>query len=208
MGNPGKRLDNKITKLVAWMQCQKCSCKTWRSLCSCGRWKFNKRRTRMAIFFSVGEKLLIYSFEHTQLLYYALIKTLLKYVIVQDFPCKDWLCSYYIKTILFRISEELPASIWKPKHLITCFMRCFKRLIYCVEYSVCPHYFIPDNNLFEQKMKGNAKEILLNKLYILSSFGWECSRFSDLINKFEKLEQQIHKKASYLHKDSLTHFLI
>ncbi|XP_076071374.1 cyclic GMP-AMP synthase-like receptor 2 [Mytilus galloprovincialis] len=51
--------------------------------------------------FSVGEKLLIYSFTHTQLLCYALMKILLKDVIVLDVGCEDLLCSYFIKTVLF-----------------------------------------------------------------------------------------------------------
>lgn len=53
-------------------------------------------------------------------------------------------------------------------------MRCFWRLVYCVEYSVCPHYFISENNLFENKIKGRDRQILLNYLNILLSYGWKC----------------------------------
>ncbi|XP_052076204.1 uncharacterized protein LOC127714220 [Mytilus californianus] len=70
------------------------------------------------ISFSVGEKLLMYSFTHTQLLCYALLKILLKFVIVLDKDCKELLCSYFMKTILFWICEELPSSIWKPENLM------------------------------------------------------------------------------------------
>ncbi|XP_052075889.1 nucleotidyltransferase MB21D2-like [Mytilus californianus] len=118
------------------------------------------------ISFSVVEKLLMYSFTHTQLQCYALLKILLKDVIALDRECKELLYSYFMKTILFWICEELPLSIWKPENLIFCYMRCFRRHIYCVEYTVCPHYFIPENNLFENKIYGHAQEILLNKLYI------------------------------------------
>lgn len=78
---------------------------------------------------------------------------------------------------MFLVSEELPTSIWQPKNLMHCFMRCFKRLIYCVENSVCPHYFIPENNLFEQTIKRHAQKVLLNKLHILNSYGWRCIAF-------------------------------
>ncbi|XP_063409072.1 uncharacterized protein LOC134692546 [Mytilus trossulus] len=79
--------------------------------------------------FSVAEKLLINTFTHTQLMCYALLKIILKDVISNDSECKDLLCSYFLKTIMFWISEELPSSVWKPDNLITCFMRCFSRLV-------------------------------------------------------------------------------
>ncbi|XP_063416234.1 uncharacterized protein LOC134697878 [Mytilus trossulus] len=122
------------------------------------------------ISFSVGEKLLIYTFTHTQLLCYALLKIILKDVINIDPHCKDLLCSYFIKTVIFWISEEISISIWKPDNLISCFMRCFRRLIYFVEYSVCPHYFIPKDNLFENKIKGQSQQILLKKLRTLNRY--------------------------------------
>lgn len=37
-------------------------------------------------------------------------------------------------------------------------MRCFNRLIYYVEYSICPHFFVPDNSLFENKIKAPAQK--------------------------------------------------
>ncbi|VDI36227.1 Hypothetical predicted protein [Mytilus galloprovincialis] len=117
------------------------------------------------ISFSVGEKMLISTFTHTQLLCYALLKIILKDVIATYSECSDLLCSYFMKTIIFWISEELPESVWKPENLIPCFMHCFSRLIYCVKYSACLHYFIPENNMFENKIEGRAREILLDRLY-------------------------------------------
>ncbi|XP_063416235.1 uncharacterized protein LOC134697879 [Mytilus trossulus] len=74
------------------------------------------------ISFSVAEKFLIYTFTHTQLLCYALMKIILKDVInKKEFLSEenirenspDLLCSYFLKTIVFWVSEELPPSIWK-----------------------------------------------------------------------------------------------
>ena len=48
------------------------------------------------ISFSVGEKLLIYSFTHTQLLCYALMKILIKDVVNKDHRCTDLICSFHI----------------------------------------------------------------------------------------------------------------
>ncbi|XP_063414863.1 uncharacterized protein LOC134696841 [Mytilus trossulus] len=137
------------------------------------------------ISFSVGEKLLINTFTHTKLICYALLKILLKDVIATESECEDLLCSYFLKTIIFWISEELPQSIWKPENLIPCFMRCLRRLIYSVDYSICLHYFIPENNMFENKIEGHARKILLDKLYKLHSYGWRCLFFSDQLSDFQ-----------------------
>ncbi|XP_052078463.1 uncharacterized protein LOC127716336 [Mytilus californianus] len=144
------------------------------------------------ISFSVGEKLLINTFTHTQLICYALLKILLKDVVATDSECKDLLCSYFLKTIIFWISEELPQCAWKPNSLIPCFMRCLRRLIYCVKYSVCLHYFIPDNNMFENKIEGRARDILYEKLFTLHSYGWRCLLFSDQISKFHQSMPNFH----------------
>ncbi|VDI56111.1 Hypothetical predicted protein [Mytilus galloprovincialis] len=137
------------------------------------------------ISFSVAEKLLINTFTHTQLMCYALLKIILKDVIAEDSECKDLLCSYFLKTIIFWISEELPPSVWKPDNIIPCFMRCYRRLVYCVEHSVCSHYFIPENNMFENKIEGRARDVLLKKINTLHSYGWRCILLSDQISNFD-----------------------
>ncbi|XP_071124298.1 uncharacterized protein [Mytilus edulis] len=159
------------------------------------------------ISFSVGEKLLIYSFTHTQLLCYSLLKILIKDVIALDIDCKELLCSYFMKTILFWICEELPSSVWTSENLISCYMRCFRRLMYCVEYSFCPHYFIPENNLFENKIHGKAQKLLLNRLYILNSHGWQCIFLSDQISSFNALTSYRSIETSYLYANSVERLL-
>ena len=134
--------------------------------------------------FSVAEKLLIYSFTHVQLICYALMKILLKDVIDSDDDCKGLLCSYYIKNIIFWVSEELPLSLWQPENLIYCFMSCFERLLYCVEYSMCPHYFIPEINMFENKIEGHERQVLLGRLNVLYSYGWRCILMSKQLSKY------------------------
>ena len=134
--------------------------------------------------FSVGEKLLIYSFTHVQLICYALMKIVLKDVIDSDDDCKGLLCSYYIKNIIFWVSEELPLSIWRPENLIYCFMRCFERLLYCVEYSMCPHYFIPEINMFENKIEGHERQVLLGRIKVLYSYGWRCILMSKQLSRY------------------------
>lgn len=121
-----------------------------------------------------GEKCLVYSFNHTQLLCYALMKLLLKGVIKQNQLCSDVLCSYFIKIILFWVSEETELTEWIPSNLISCFMKCFKRLIYFIENLCCPHYFISEINLFEKRITETEQEYLLPVLYSLFNTGWRC----------------------------------
>ncbi|VDI09538.1 Hypothetical predicted protein [Mytilus galloprovincialis] len=145
----------------------------------------SKEDLEWRVSFSLGEKFLFNTFTHTQLLCYALLKIILKDVIASFSECEDLLCSYFLKTIVFWISEELPQSVWKPENTIPCFMRCFSRLVYCVEHSVCLHYFIPENNMFENKIVGRAREKLLEKLYMLHSYKWRCILFPDQISNFD-----------------------
>ncbi|VDI61361.1 Hypothetical predicted protein [Mytilus galloprovincialis] len=166
-----------------------------------------KENLEWRVSFSVGEKFLINTFTHTQLLCYALLKIVLKDVLAIHSECKDLLCSYFLKTIMFWISEELPLSIWKPNNLIPCFMRCYKRLIYCVEHSVCLHYFIPENNLFENKIEGRSREILLEKLSTLHSYGWQCVLFSDQISNFHVSMWNFQLEPHILYVDDVNQVL-
>ena len=147
------------------------------------------------ISFSVGEKLLIYSFTHTQLLCYALMKILIKDVVNKDSRCKDLICSFYIKNIIFWVSEEIPLSIWRPENLISCFLRCFRRLIYCLEYRICLHYFIPKINMFEDKINEQERELLLGHLNALWSYGWRSVLLSEQLSTFTILRHHIYDNA-------------
>ncbi|XP_052078279.1 uncharacterized protein LOC127716194 [Mytilus californianus] len=153
------------------------------------------------ISFSVGEKFLINTFTHTQLICYALLKILLKDVIATYNECDNLLCSYFLKTVIFWISEELLQSIWKPGNLIHCFIRCLSRLIYTVDYSVCLHDFIPENNMFENKIEGRARGILLQKFYTLHSYGWRCMLFSDQLSNFHVSMWMVDIAPLVLHSD-------
>ncbi|XP_063447770.1 uncharacterized protein LOC134727322 [Mytilus trossulus] len=116
------------------------------------------------ISFSVAEKILIYSFSHTQLLCYALLKILLKEIVNEEGDLKGLLCSYFLKTLMFWISEANETSVWRPDNIIPCFMGCLKRLLYCKEYSTLLHYFIPDNNLFYLRFNNKQRNTLINFL--------------------------------------------
>ncbi|VDI34686.1 Hypothetical predicted protein [Mytilus galloprovincialis] len=120
------------------------------------------------ISFSVAEKLMIFSFTHTQFLCYALMKLLLKKVIDKNQQYKGLLCSYFMKTVMFWVSEESHPSIWRPENIWPCFMKCLKRLVYCITYRYLPHYFIIENNLFECRFNQQHSDFLKFLKYLLS----------------------------------------
>lgn len=146
------------------------------------------------ISFNIAEKMLIYSFNHTQLICYVLFKILMKDVINRNYYINELLCSYFLKTILLWISEEHSIDIWTPSNLIKCFMACFKRLIYCVEFSTCPHYFIPDNNMFENRIEGKQRKDLIRTLSALQMDGWSCILQSAQLKGFcERSNQNLYQ---------------
>jgi hypothetical protein len=86
----------------------------------------------------------------------------------------DLLCSYYLKTILFWMFEEIDECKWSPDNFINCYMACIQRLLYCVEFSTVVHYFMPDNNMLEDKLTSRDKTKLTNLLRDLFKSGWSC----------------------------------
>ncbi|CAC5369742.1 unnamed protein product [Mytilus coruscus] len=114
--------------------------------------------------FSIAEKMLVHSFNHTQILCYALLKYTLKEVLVVHQKIKDTMCSYFMKTVLFWMIEESQISEWQPCKLFECFQACIKRLVFFIQYNILPNYFIPQNNLIEGKIDVPKKKLLISLL--------------------------------------------
>ena len=132
---------------------------------------FENTEWRMS--FSLAEKKLIHSMNHTQFLCYGLLKLFMKEVIDAYSEVKGLLCSYFLKTALF---WEITTSVnhWNPSSLLTCFWKCFNRLLQWVNCSYCPNFFIPQNNMFAGKIEGPNRDKLLPHLRALHSEGYKC----------------------------------
>ncbi|XP_071142143.1 cyclic GMP-AMP synthase-like receptor [Mytilus edulis] len=148
------------------------------------------------ISFSMAEKQLIYSFSHTQLLCYALLKIILKDIIKPKHG--DLICSYFLKTIMFWLSEESYPSDWKPESFLSCFLNCLRRLNYCVEYKTCLHYFIPEYNLFEDRFTDDQQVTLLNTLQLIYISPWTeaIDRHKKRITDLAKAEKKTDGSSS------------
>lgn len=134
--------------------------------------------------FSVAEKQLVYSFSHTQLLCYALMKLLLKEVIDLRQDCKDLLCSYFMKTVVFWVSEEFPVHVWKPENIISCFQQVLKRLIFFMNFEILPNYFISKNNLIKNRFDPVQLLTIVNMLTELYERGIYCFHQSKTMSSF------------------------
>ncbi|XP_052085904.1 uncharacterized protein LOC127723365 [Mytilus californianus] len=97
--------------------------------------------------FSLVEKLLVYSLNHCQLLYYSLLKIWLKEIVNEDNVLNKTLCSYHMKTLMFWIVEESENLNWIPQNLLHCFLVCLKRLQYWIICEYIPNFFIPEQNM-------------------------------------------------------------
>ncbi|XP_063405829.1 uncharacterized protein LOC134689789 [Mytilus trossulus] len=116
------------------------------------------------ISFSVAEKILVHSFNYPQLLCYCLLKLTLKQIVDTDTCAKGLLCSYYLKTVLFWVSEEIGIETFQFSKLHSCFSHCLHKLILWVNNCYCPNYFIPAQNMFLGKIGTDNNEILKNVL--------------------------------------------
>ncbi|VDI07353.1 Hypothetical predicted protein [Mytilus galloprovincialis] len=114
--------------------------------------------------FSVAEKLLVHSFNFTQLLCYGLLKLTLKHIVNTNNDVKDLLCSYFMKTALFWVSEEAAYETFQLNQICYCFSLCLDKLISWVNTCYCPNYFIPEHNMFLGTINPRNKNKLLSVL--------------------------------------------
>ncbi|VDI77921.1 Hypothetical predicted protein [Mytilus galloprovincialis] len=111
--------------------------------------------------FSVAEKILVYSFNFTQLLCYGLLKLTFKRIVNADNDIKDLVCSYFLKTALFWVSEEVDIETFQLPKLFYCFSLCLDKLISWVKICYCPNYFIHGHNMFDGTInESNSKTLM------------------------------------------------
>ncbi|XP_062569877.1 uncharacterized protein LOC134231941 [Saccostrea cucullata] len=117
------------------------------------------------ISFSLAEQKLVYSMNHCQFLTYGLLKLFLKEVINKGLTDNDkQLCSYHMKTAVFWVIQQNTVSCWCPQNILENFDVCFKHILKWVYNGVCPNFFIPENNMFLNKINGRVQEMLFRRL--------------------------------------------
>ncbi|XP_063406676.1 uncharacterized protein LOC134690630 [Mytilus trossulus] len=129
--------------------------------------------------FSVAEKQLVHSFNYTQLLCYGLLKLTLKHIINKKPGVKDLLCSYFLKTTLFWVSEKVSIETFQLANVFNCFFLCLDTLRSFVNNCYCPNYFIPEQNMFQGKVNIRNNKRLLSIIH-----GIERGGTAGLISNF------------------------
>ena len=113
--------------------------------------------------FSIAERTLVWSFNHTQLQCYAVMKIILKEFVKAN--CaekhKSVLCSYFIKTFLFWKFEKMEQSFWQKANLSECITYLLLEFYSCIQTGVLRHYFVSRFNLLEIKLTPDAQVELL-----------------------------------------------
>ena len=123
------------------------------------------------ISFSQAEQKLVYCMNHTQFLSYSLLKYFVKEFNKGLGEEEKLLCSYYMKTAIFWAIQQNTIAHWCPKTILACFWVCFKLLLKWVYEGVCPNFFIPENNMFLNKVHGVSQRNLFTQLFGLYEKG-------------------------------------
>lgn len=125
------------------------------------------------ISFSKAETELVFHMNQTQLLAYGLLKLFLTELINKGLDDEEkLLCSYHIKTAVFWAIQQNTSFAWCPSNLLAGFWVCFKVILKWVYEGFCPNFFIPENNMFLNKVFGHAQAILFARLWSLYENGF------------------------------------
>ena len=172
--------------------------------------------------FSIAERVLVWSFNHTQLQCYAVMKLILKdYVKTKCAEkYKSVLCSYFIKTFLFWQFEKTDSSFWQITNLSGCIMSLLREFYVCIQTGVLRHYFVPRFNLLEIKLTQDAKTQLLKIFSNVIETGiaiiGQCQSLSGVFQDFIAITDKRHceirtteiHKLRLLDSDSITMYFL
>lgn len=155
--------------------------------------------------FSLAEKQLVHSFNYTQLLCYCLLKLTLKHIVNKNDHAKDLLCSYFLKTALFWVSEEVDIDTFQLSKLSICFSHCLNRLILWVNKCFCPNYFVPEHNMFQGKISPDNNTILTSILNSIKDGGMDGLLYTLFPHDNTKNESSLIKLEFLFYRISWAH---
>ena len=119
------------------------------------------------ISFILMEKTILQSLSHSQFMCYGLLKVYLKEVLGSFEELKDLVSSYVMKTVLLWEIQTNSQHNVGVDSLLQLFWNCLQRLYTWVKEANCPNFFIPENNMFENRICGESKNTFQNILELL-----------------------------------------
>ena len=153
----------------------------------------------------------MWSFNHTQLQSYAVMKLILKeYVKTKcSEKHKSVLCSYFIKAFLFWQFEKTDQSFWQITNISGCIMFLLHEFYFCIQTGVLRHYFVPRFNLFQIKFTPDAQteishifgRVIESGISIIE----ECSTLSVVCSNFFAIRDRRHceERTTYIRNHRL-----
>ena len=157
------------------------------------------------ISFSMAEKQLSHAMNYTQILCYALLKLSLKNIIDMTNRVKGLFCSYFMKTAVFWLSEEISTNAFQLQNLFHCYFLCLDKIIQWVKCCYCPNYFIPEHNMFRGKINRSNCGQLLNVLERLRNGDREVFTVNTLFNSEAGLHESCIKLDLFCNKVIFNH---
>ena len=152
------------------------------------------------ISFSMAEKQLSHYMNYTQILCYALLKLSLKNIIDRNDKVKGLLCSYFMKTAVFWLSEEISTNTFQLQNLFHCYFLCLDKIITWVKCCYCPNYFIPEHNMFRGKINRSNSRLLLTILERLRNSEHEVFTVNTLFNSEIVLHESCVQLELFIYK--------
>ena len=168
------------------------------------------------ISFILMEKTLLQSLSHSQFMCYGLLKIYLKEVLGSFEEINDLISSYFMKTVLLWEIQTNSQHNVGPGSLLHVFRSCLQRLFTWVKTEYCPNFFIPENNMFENRIYGESKhtlqtilELLFNDkfygLYRCKSVDFPYLIFQVLINEKQSVVVSVDEGKYVTDEDIETH---
>ena len=110
--------------------------------------------------FSLAEKILVRSWNDVKTKCYIAVKALCK----EKFDTESKvICSYFIKTAIFWLSERMPVSFWDKGTMLECIAAIMRELLSYTSSGTCPNYFVPSNNMMDH-LSHEQRDAVVSKI--------------------------------------------
>ncbi|XP_062582146.1 uncharacterized protein LOC134243924 [Saccostrea cucullata] len=119
--------------------------------------------------FSVAECTLVHSMDHAIFTLYQIFRILIHERLNNVEGCDGFISSYVIRTLMFWVCEDKLPNFVSGGNLKECIQICLSQLEEWIRKEFVPHYFIPERNLIERKMRPLQKAIILERILTLRS---------------------------------------
>ena len=117
--------------------------------------------------FSRAEVTLIRSWTPIQQLVYHMLRYVAKQTIIREWKDDDKvICTYHIKTLMLWACERKSPVWWESNCVLVLCSKLLGTLMKWIRKKMCPHYFIPEWNLFDYTMKESRRVETIEMLNI------------------------------------------